>query len=93
MDPPNSAPSLVPQNPVPLPLAADELKVVLAKNGNTNNLFTVIFDSKSDLPAAIDRLDVLLSQTTVDRFAALEYIDLRIENRGYICLQNTQCEK
>lgn len=76
-----------------LPLHSDELYIKLMKNSDPADLFTVIFDARSDIKDAIKRLELLLSQMSAERYIKLYYIDMRLENRGYICLVNTPCQE
>lgn len=73
------------------PLSVDEFRAVFRKGGDGPQVFTVIFDAKSDLTKAAERLSLLLSQTPPDRYQSIDYVDMRLENRGYICLLNTPC--
>ncbi len=87
---------LPPETTVPVvnaPLIAGELHMVLYKKGDLNRSFVVIVDGHSDISAAMDRLQALLSQTTPDRYNNISYVDMRIEDRGFICLVNTPCDK
>lgn len=87
---------ILPETTVPVinaPIASDELRVLLLKNGNVQRPFTVIFDAHSEITSAENRLNSLLSQTTPDRYNNISYIDMRLEDRGFICLVNTPCDK
>ncbi len=80
-------------NELPLPIKSSEIRAELEKNGNPQQTFQVIFDTESDLPDTIKRLNLLLSQTPPDRYKNLYYIDMRLKNRGYICLIGAPCAK
>lgn len=51
----------------------------------------ILFDYKSDLPLTVQKLHLLLSSIDPKDSKRLYYIDMRIKNRGYICLKNTPC--
>lgn len=73
------------------PINPDELIVQMEMGTQKGKYFKVIFDAKNDLSDAVNRLSLLLSQTTPERYNNINYIDMRIEKRGYICLVNTPC--
>ncbi len=74
------------------PISSPELRVVMKKGIDKTKTFTIIFDARADLHSAVDRLNLLLSQMPPDRYVNLGYIDMRIENRGYVCLINSKCD-
>jgi hypothetical protein len=77
---------------ISLPINSAEVHAVIYKN-NSQNTYRVIFDATKDVQKSIDNLKLLLSQTAPDRYAQLSYVDLRLEERAYLCLQNTPCDK
>jgi hypothetical protein len=83
---------ILPQVNLQIPVNAGELSVVMQKGTDRSRTFKVIFDAKSDLIDSAKRLNLLLSQTSLERYDKLDYIDMRLENRGYICLMNTKCD-
>jgi hypothetical protein len=82
----------VSQGDLEFPVNNGEIKAVL-KKGNTGQTFTVMFDPQSNLGDTLKRLELLLAQTPPDRYKNLYYIDMRLPNKGYVCLVNTPCAK
>ena len=69
--------------------AADEKDAditVYAQNGAK-----FLFDSTSDLGSTLQKLHLLLSSIAPGDAARLDYVDMRLKNRGYVCLKNTPC--
>lgn len=91
-----SASNIPENNPIveiQTPVTLEELNIYLAKGGDKTKLFKVLFSHEESPKVSSERLNLLLSQTAADRYAALNYIDLRINNRAFICLLNTTCSK
>ncbi len=75
-----------------LPINSAEVHAVVYKN-NSQNKYRVIFDATKNVQKSVDNLKLLLSQTAPERYSQLSYIDLRLEERAYICLQGAVCNK
>lgn len=75
------------------PITIDELNIFMQKGDQKEKQFKVLLDPKEDPDFSVQRLNLLLSQTEPDRYNNLLYVDLRIENRAYVCLVNTVCSK
>lgn len=75
-----------------IPINSAEVHAVFYK-GTSQNTYRVIFDATKDVQKSIDNLKLLLSQTSPERLAQLNYIDLRLEERAYLCLQGAACNK
>jgi hypothetical protein len=86
-------PATLDASKVDVPISAEELNIVLQKGNNPEHTFNVIVDSGENPRDMVLRLNLLLSQTAPDRYANLDYIDLRIKSRAFICLINTPCAK
>ena len=86
---PESKSSEPPQ--INLPINSSEIYAVFYKNNDKRLTYRVIFDVTRDAKKSVEDLKLLLSQTTPERYAQLSYIDLRLENKAFICLQNTPC--
>lgn len=78
---------------VSLPVNADELDLIFQKGSDQRRTFKVIIDTKEEPAILVQRLNLLLSQTTPERYAQLSYIDMRIPSRAYVCLLNTVCNR
>jgi hypothetical protein len=77
-----------------IPLNPDDVFVYLKKPQNTSGnppSYRVIFDTKKDLSKALEQLKLLLTQMALERYRNLYYIDMRFENRSFICLVGTPC--
>lgn len=72
-----------------LPFQPDELSITL--NRLNGGAFDVILDPRSNLEEALMRLSLLYNQTQSDRLMKLKYIDMRLEERGFICLEDAVC--
>ncbi|MFA5990769.1 MAG: hypothetical protein WC794_00790 [Candidatus Doudnabacteria bacterium] len=57
----------------------------------TKNKFQIKFNIKTDPLELIRRLKLLVSQFSDTEIASLEYIDMRYEDRGYVCHKNQPC--
>lgn len=75
-----------------LPINSAEVHAFIYK-GDSQNTYRVIFDATKDVQKSIDNLKLLLSQTSPERLMQLSYIDLRLEERAYLCLQGAPCNK
>lgn len=62
------------------------------QSGKSNPpLLKIILEPNLDIAATADRLKLLLEQTAPERYRSLDYVDLRLPNRAYLCLINTPC--
>lgn len=59
----------------------------------TQNGFKINIDSTSDFKKVFNNLSLLLSQIPSDKKSLISYIDMRIQDRGYVCFKNTECSK
>lgn len=50
-----------------------------------------LFDDKENLSEVLNKLHILLTSIDPKDEANLAYVDMRINNRGYVCLLNTPC--
>lgn len=89
----NSEISKLPAIEINLPVNTAEIDIVFQKGNSYNRTFKVIVDAKEDPEQLVQRLNLLLSQTTPDRYSQLSYIDLRIQSRAFVCLLNTVCNR
>ncbi len=76
-----------------LPVNSSELHAVFYKNNDKRKTFRVIFDATRDLAKSVADLKLLLSQTPPDRYNQLDYIDMRLETKAFICLLGSPCHK
>ncbi len=53
----------------------------------------ILFDLGSNLEKILPRLTLLLSQYSDSDLSAIAYVDLRYQDRGYLCLKNAPCAK
>ncbi len=74
-----------------LPYNSSEVHVVYYKNNDVRRTYKVIFDATADPVKTIEELRFLLAQTAPDRYNRLFYIDMRIPDKAFICLENTAC--
>ncbi len=84
---------LPPLAEVNTPIVLEELNIIMTKGDNKDRVFTVLIDPKESTKQLVERLRLLLSQTSVERYEKLDYIDLRVSDRAYICLKQTVCSK
>ena len=76
---PNISPNI--ETPeISLPISAEELTLVMQKGGDKSRTYNVIIDGKESANDVVQRLNLLLSQTTPERFNNLSYVDLRIKD-------------
>ncbi len=73
------------------PYKASSIDFILTPDKNSNNGFIVKIDPQLDLSKTIDQLSKLLNQTSSERLHSLSYIDLRVQDKAYLCLKNTVC--
>lgn len=59
---------------------------VYAKNGPR-----YLFDYKDNLQDTVDKLHLLLTSIAPKDLKNLYYVDMTIDNRGYVCLKGTPC--
>jgi len=59
----------------------------------TANGYEFFFDVKSDICDTSKKLQLLLSRLTDAEKAKLKYIDMRIKDKGYVCLKDAPCAK
>jgi hypothetical protein len=92
-----STSAIIPELSLPeqaLPLRPADLYVYAkkqtTKKGGVPD-FKVIFDLNSDLGSALSKLQLLFSQMPPDRYAKLVYVDVRFDNRAFLCLSGTPC--
>lgn len=78
---------------VDLPVNSSEIHAVFFKNNDKRKTFRVIFDATRDLSKSVTDLKLLLSQTSPDRYNQLDYIDMRLETKAFICLSGSPCNK
>jgi hypothetical protein len=80
---------------LPLPLRPDDINIYVKKNipnyrGPAPD-FKVLIEGEQDMEDTLGKLTLLLNQMPPDRYTKLYYIDMRFENRGFICLVGTPC--
>ncbi|QQS22626.1 hypothetical protein IPM19_03265 [bacterium] len=76
-----------------LPFNSSEVHVFFYKGTDRRRTFRVIFDATRDVSKPVEDFKLLLSQTAPERFEQLYYIDMRIENKAYLCLLNAPCRR
>lgn len=86
----NAPEVLVPE--MRLPINPSQMDLVFQKGDNPKRTFRVIVDTGENANDLTQRLNLLLSQTTPTRYNEISYIDLRVKNRAYVCLLNTNCD-
>ncbi len=66
---------------------------LVAKQAKTENPYTfkILLDVKTDLEARNEKISLLLQQFPEERRAQIEYLDMRFDNKGYVCFKNTSC--
>jgi hypothetical protein len=60
---------------------------------NDNGVFQVFFDSTVDISNTLSKLGLLMQNLAPEQRAQLFYIDMRVRNRGYVCLVGTPCSQ
>lgn len=55
--------------------------------------YKIFFDYKQDIPLALNQLHLLINSIAPQDAKKLYYIDMRIKNRGYVCLKGTSCTR
>ncbi len=78
---------------IELPLQGGELLVYLPRSKNDGSQYYVRINSTQEPDSVVARLLLLLSQMNPDRFNQLDYIDMRVDSKAFICLVNTPCSK
>lgn len=73
------------------PIALEELNLYFQKGDQVGKFFKVLIDPTENSKELVQRLNLLLSQTTPERYTNLSYIDLRIKNRAFVCLIGAAC--
>ncbi len=76
-----------------LPINADEIELIFEKGNSPGRTFRVIVDIHENSRDVVNRLNLLLSQTTPERYNGLTYIDLRIPTRAFVCLAGSLCSR
>ncbi len=76
-----------------LPFSSSEVHLVFYKNNDLRRTYTVIMDATADAAHDLSSLNLLLSQTAPDRYNQLYYIDMRIPEKAYLCLESAPCTK
>lgn len=71
------------------PVIPEELALQLTKPDGGS--FTVKLDPRGELSPALERFKLLLNQTPAERLNQVVYIDLRLKERGYLCLNGSPC--
>ena len=82
---------LLPAVDVTVPINADELDIIFQKGTDSKRTFKVIVDTKEKPEQLVQRLNLLLLQTSPERYSQFFYIDLRVPSRAYVCLLNSPC--
>lgn len=71
------------------------LEAVLVKKieaGRSNPaIMRIVMEPGMDIGSAAQRLKLLLEQTPIERYRGILYVDMRLQNRAYLCLINTPC--
>lgn len=81
------------QEPLSLPITSSEVHAVVMNMQNLGNTYRIIFDATLDPAPTVENLRLLLLQTQPDRLRQLDYIDLRIPDKAFLCLKNSPCSK
>lgn len=84
---------VIPVAKIELPFSSSEVHAVFYKNNDMRRTYTVLFDATADARKSLEELKLLLSQTAPDRYDQLNYVDLRIPNKAFICLESAPCAK
>ncbi len=75
-----------------MPLQPDDIVMFVKKPGNKAD-YKVIFDAQQNWEEAFAKLKLLFSQMPPDRYNKLVYVDLRFEDRAFLCLSDAPCAK
>lgn len=78
---------------ISLPFSSSEVHATFYKNNDLRRTYVVIFDATADARKSLEELKLLLSQTAPERYDQLKYIDLRIPNKAFLCLESAPCAK
>jgi hypothetical protein len=76
-----------------LPVSPIEARAYLTINEGKPQTYYMIFDMQQDIREAVERLQLLLSQTSPERYQRLVYIDMRLPKKSFICLTEAVCAK
>ncbi len=85
--------------PVPLvvidedhPLKPLEL-ILIAKQTNAPNPYTfeILLDTDTDMQERMEKVSLLLQQFPEERRSQIKYIDMRFENKGFVCFKGSVC--
>jgi hypothetical protein len=76
---------------LPLPISPIEVRAYLTINEGKPQTYYMLFDMGQDVTQAVERLQLLLSQTAPERYQQLAYIDMRLPNKSFICLIGAPC--
>jgi hypothetical protein len=96
-DPPDK--KLVTEQPAPLftiseeaPLTPREFTLVArGTNGSAVYSFEVIFDIETDMTERMQKLSLLLQQFPEEKRRTIKYVDMRFDNKGFVCFNGTAC--
>jgi hypothetical protein len=78
-----------------LPLDPEDLHIVVKKANYKGSAptYRLIVDRNQDLREVFSKLHLLMMQTAMDRYRNLYYIDMRFEDKGFICLISAPCAR
>jgi hypothetical protein len=76
-----------------LPLEPEDLNLIVKKLNykGSSPTYKVVISTQRDLAETLKNLFTVLSQMAPERYRNLHYIDMRFENKGFVCLINTPC--
>jgi hypothetical protein len=72
-------------------LAPNDIAVYVDR-GSYDSSFYIYFQLGDDLLSKIDRFGDLYNQMEATRKANLSYMDLRFDERAFLCVKNSPCE-
>ncbi|MCL5667211.1 MAG: hypothetical protein M1383_05590 [Patescibacteria group bacterium] len=55
--------------------------------------YKLVFDVDSDATASLENLKIILNNTSQSDKNNLKYVDLRLKDKGYVCLKTAPCAK
>jgi hypothetical protein len=61
--------------------------------GFKNDGFFIFTDSNKDPNSTLKMVKVLLENGVKERYSEINYVDVRLESKAFICLKNSACEK
>lgn len=73
-----------------------EITIKTEKNtklGQQSSGFSIIIDVKKDANLSLSAIKILLDNQPVERYSQINYLDVRSENKAFVCLNNTACAK